>query len=106
MNDKEDLPFHHYTDTYKKVNIMDGHPVLSLDPNFPFAMTRFGIMDNESQTGIPHRHDYYEILFVEEGLGQHIVDYESYEIKNAKNAKNAKNDNTIFFYFLFANTKL
>ncbi|MRT92609.1 helix-turn-helix domain-containing protein [Ancylomarina sp. 16SWW S1-10-2] len=81
MNNKGELPFHHYTDTYKKVNMMNGCPVLSLDPHFPFAMTRFGIMDDESQTEIPHRHDYYEILFVEEGSGKHIVDYESYEIK-------------------------
>jgi AraC-like DNA-binding protein/quercetin dioxygenase-like cupin family protein len=81
MNKKKDLPFHHYSETYKYVNINDGHPVLSIDPNLPFVVTQFGFMHNRAQTKIPHRHDYYEMLFVEEGSGQHIIDYETYEIK-------------------------
>ncbi|WP_180335654.1 helix-turn-helix domain-containing protein [Labilibaculum filiforme] len=81
MNNKKDLPFHHYSETYKYVNINDGHPVLSIDPNFPFVMTQFGFMHNRAQTETPHRHDYFEILFIEDGAGQHIIDYETYEIK-------------------------
>lgn len=81
MNNKVDLPFHHYNETYKFVNIDEGHPVLSIDPDFPFIMTQFDIMDLRAQTASPHRHDYYEIIFVEDGAGQHIIDYESYEIK-------------------------
>lgn len=81
MNNKEDIPFHHYSETTKYVNIKDGHPILSIDPSFPFLMTQYDIMNVRAQTAIPHRHDYYEILFIEDGLGQHIIDYESYEIK-------------------------
>lgn len=81
MPNKDDLPFHHYTDTYKYVNILDGHPVLTIDPGFPFVLTQYDIMHNRAQATSPHRHDYYELLFVEDGAGQHIIDYESYEIK-------------------------
>ncbi len=81
MTTKEDIPFHHYSETYKYVNIADGHPVLSIDPSFPFVMTEFDIMHNRAQADSPHRHDYYELLFIEDGAGKHIIDYESYEIK-------------------------
>lgn len=81
MLNKDDIPFHHYSETYKYVNIMDGHPVLSIDPSFPFVMTQFDIMHDRAQAHSPHRHDYYEILFVEDGAGEHIIDYEPYEIK-------------------------
>ncbi|MBI9058109.1 MAG: helix-turn-helix domain-containing protein [Labilibaculum sp.] len=81
MAPKEDIPFHHYSETYKYVNINDGHPVLSIDPNFPFVMTQFDYMHNRAQSEIPHRHDYFEILFIEDGSGEHIIDYEAYKIK-------------------------
>lgn len=29
----------------------------------------------------PHRHDYYHILYVKEGLGKHSIDFKLYEIK-------------------------
>ena len=80
MHNKEDLPFHHYVETYKKVNVMNGHPVLSIDPNLPFIITQFEIMNDEAQADFPHRHDYYTILFVEDGAGKHIIDYEPYDI--------------------------
>lgn len=88
MQTKENIPFHHYSETYKYVNITDGHPVLSIDPNFPLVVTQFDIMHNRAQADSPHRHDYYELLFVEDGLGEHIIDYETYEVK------------TPVFYFL------
>lgn len=81
MLNKDDIPFHHYSETYKYVNIMDGHPVLSIDPSFPFVVTQFDIMHDRAQAHSPHRHDYYEILFIEDGSGEHIIDYEPYEIK-------------------------
>ncbi|WP_162845407.1 helix-turn-helix domain-containing protein [Labilibaculum antarcticum] len=81
MHNKEDLPFHYYSETYKKVNLMDGHPILSIDPNLPFTMTQIGIMNDDAQAEFPHRHDYYTILFIEDGSGKHIIDYEAYEIK-------------------------
>jgi AraC family transcriptional activator of pobA len=81
MHNKEDLPFHYYSETYKKVNLMDGHPVLSIDPNLPFTMTQIEIMNDDAQAEFPHRHDYYTILFIEDGSGKHIIDYEAFEIK-------------------------
>lgn len=81
MQNKEDLPFHHYSETFKYVNIMDGHPVLSIDPDFPFVMTQFAKMHDRAQATSPHRHDYFEILFIEDGGGKHIIDYESYDIQ-------------------------
>ncbi len=35
----------------------------------------------------PHRHDFYSILFIEEGIGIHYIDFKEYEVK----------DNMIFF---------
>lgn len=81
MNNKEDIPFHHYSETYKYVNTMDGDPILSINPDFPFILTQFDIMHNRAQATFPHRHDYYEIIFIEDGSGEHIIDYESYDIK-------------------------
>lgn len=88
MHNKEDIPFHYYSESYKQVNTKDGQPALSIDPNFPFLMTQFDIMNNTAQAEFPHRHDYYEILFLEDGSGIHIIDYEPVEIK------------TPVFYFL------
>lgn len=82
MHKKEDIPFHHYLDTNKYVNISEGNPVLSINPSFPFIMTQFDIMHDRAQATSPHRHDYYEIIFLEDGAGEHIVDYESHEVKS------------------------
>jgi AraC-like DNA-binding protein len=82
MRNKQNLPFHYYSDTYKNVNINDGSPILNIDTNFPFLMTQFDIMNNTAQAEFPHRHDYFEILFIEGGSGQHIIDYEPYELKS------------------------
>lgn len=76
-----DLPFHYYSETDKNVNVTDGNPARVIDPNIPFVLTEFGIMNDTAQADFPHRHDYYEILFVEDGAGQHIIDYEPFDIK-------------------------
>lgn len=81
MPNSQNLPFHHYSETQKYVNILDGHPALTVDPEFPFVLTEFSLMHNRAQTELPHRHDYFEILFIEECEGQHIVDYEAYDVK-------------------------
>lgn len=81
MNNKEDIPFHHYSETYKNIITMDGDPVLSLDQDFPFILTQFEIMGDKAQAKFPHRHDFYEIIFIEDGSGEHIIDYEPYEVK-------------------------
>ena len=81
LQTKDNIPFHHYSETYKYVNITDGHPALSIDPSFPLVVTQFDLMSQRAQAQVPHRHDYYEMIFLEEGEGQHIIDYESYPIK-------------------------
>lgn len=81
-NKKEDIPFHHYLDTHKYVNIDDGSPALTINPSFPFIITQFDIMQDRAQTTSPHRHDYYEIIFLEDGAGEHIVDYEPHQVKS------------------------
>lgn len=82
MHSKDDIPFHYYSETCNNVNIEDNQPVLSIDTSFPFLMTQFDIMNNDTaQAHFPHRHDYFEILFVEDSSGEHIIDYDSYTIK-------------------------
>ncbi|MBD0777478.1 hypothetical protein HPE56_06715 [Maribacter sp. ANRC-HE7] len=81
MRNKADIPFYHYSETYKYVNSKDGHPALSINPNFPFVMTQFDLMSRRAQAEMPHGHDYFEIIFLEDGEEQHIIDYESYEIQ-------------------------
>ena len=33
-------------------------------------------------TGVPHRHNYYEIFFFEEGGGEHIIDFTTIPVKS------------------------
>lgn len=82
LQSKEDIPFHYYSDTHKNVNVSDGTPALNIDSNFPFLITQFDIMNYTAQAAFPHRHDYFEILFVQDSSGHHIIDYEPYEIKS------------------------
>lgn len=81
MDNKKDIPFHKYSDTQKNISNLKGYPTPSITPDFPFVMTEFGEAKSNSQANHAHRHDYYEILFIEEGEGQHIIDYEPYEVK-------------------------
>ncbi|GAF04856.1 helix-turn-helix domain-containing protein [Saccharicrinis fermentans] len=78
---KKNIPFHRYSDTHKHVSIINGNPALSIDPDFPFVLTQFNYMEHEALSAQAHRHDYYEILFIEEGEGQHIIDFEAYNVK-------------------------
>lgn len=43
--------------------------------------------DNNKIIVDPHRHDYYHIMYVKNGIGKHSIDFKTYEIK----------PNTIFF---------
>lgn len=38
---------------------------------------------NHGESDIPHRHDYYTIIFFEKGEGTHIVDFTEYRIENS-----------------------
>jgi len=82
MPSREDIPFHYYSETPENVNKSEGQPIISIDAEFPFLITQFDIMNDTAQAEFPHRHDYFEILFIEDSSGQHIIDYEPHEIKS------------------------
>lgn len=39
------------------------------------------LVDDFQFTSQPHRHDFYNILFIEEGTGTHTIDFVTYEVK-------------------------
>lgn len=81
MKKNQDIPSHNYNKAAGNVQYVDGKPLHSLDPDFPFALTKFEFMNSLSQADYPHRHDYYEVLFLCEGEGTHIIDFEPYPVK-------------------------
>lgn len=81
MEKKPDIPSHCYNEALDKVQRIHGDPLLSLDPQFPFALTRFEIMKALAQEDYAHRHDYYEVLYIREGQGTHIIDFQPYPVK-------------------------
>ena len=58
-------------------------------PDRYFNMDRMeDIFDRtQGKTNDPHRHDFYTIVWVKQGSGQHLIDFETYEIR----------DNQVFF---------
>lgn len=44
-----------------------------------FEITRFGEME-EPDVDDPHKHTFYEIIWIDEGLSKQVIDYEQYEI--------------------------
>jgi len=59
-----------------------------IDSNSPIVQVRYsGAYKDYKPNPELHRHDHYEILIIEKGGGEHIVDYETYPVK----------DNQIFF---------
>ncbi|MGQ1891049.1 helix-turn-helix domain-containing protein [Thermophagus sp. OGC60D27] len=81
MDKKKDIPFHKYSETPNHISNLKGYIPDGITADFPFVMTSFGNKTQAANTIHAHRHDYYEILFIEEGAGQHIIDYEPYELK-------------------------
>lgn len=81
MNKNNDIQDHYYTGTADNVLYMQGKPLLPIDPHFPFVLTRFEVMSSRGQADYPHRHDYYEILYVCDGQGTHIIDFEPYPVE-------------------------
>jgi AraC-like DNA-binding protein/quercetin dioxygenase-like cupin family protein len=81
MKKKQDIPSHRYSEAAENVQQTDGEPLLSLDPNFPFVLTKFELMNELGQADYPHRHDYYELLFLSEGAGTHVIDFTPYLVK-------------------------
>lgn len=69
----------------KEVNIL---PVRSFGDSLngkalaKFKIERLKLPGEEQEFKVAaHRHDYYHILFITNGLGQHTIDFETYEIK-------------------------
>ncbi|WP_299874527.1 AraC family transcriptional regulator [uncultured Cocleimonas sp.] len=81
MKKNKDIPLHSFKDTVDNVQSSQGKQFESLDPEFPFVMTSFGAMNESAQADYPHRHDCYEVLYISEGEGTHIIDFEPYPVK-------------------------
>lgn len=81
MNTGKDIPAHIYSETSESIRHAFGKPFQSLGPKFPFLLLRFEQMDSDAQAEYAHRHDHYELLFIEEGQGKHFIDFESYPIQ-------------------------
>ncbi|WP_035303898.1 helix-turn-helix domain-containing protein [Actinokineospora inagensis] len=47
----------------------------------PFAIGTFDEIGSFTRARFPHRHDFYEILYLTGGGGVHVVDFEPYEIE-------------------------
>lgn len=81
MKETRHIPSHAYNESVDTIQRVNGDPLLALDPQFPFVMTRFEQMKSVAQAAYPHRHDCYEILFISEGAGTHVIDFEPYPIQ-------------------------
>ncbi|MFP4290090.1 MAG: helix-turn-helix domain-containing protein [Cyclobacteriaceae bacterium] len=47
-----------------------------------FAIKRIeDLKQNFSFTQFPHKHDFYDVLFITEGHGKHTIDFQTYEVK-------------------------
>ncbi|MCX5812562.1 MAG: AraC family transcriptional regulator [Proteobacteria bacterium] len=47
----------------------------------PFEISSFEQMPDEAKANFPHRHNFYEILYITQGEGQHIIDFQTYPIQ-------------------------
>jgi AraC-like DNA-binding protein len=55
-------------------------------PNVAFNLQDMGKIYEQTngQTDVPHRHDYYTVLFIEKAIGRHIVDYQTYDFQESE----------------------
>jgi AraC-like DNA-binding protein/quercetin dioxygenase-like cupin family protein len=81
MKKNPEIPSHYYNEAVDNVQRIHGHPQLSPDQHQPFAMTRFELIKGAGQADYPHRHDCYEVLYISEGEGTHIIDFEPYPVQ-------------------------
>lgn len=51
------------------------------DDTSDFIINSFNEMGFLSRTHIPHRHSFYEIIYIKQGEGDHIIDFKTYPIK-------------------------
>ncbi len=57
------------------------HPFKSAsDKADDFSIKSFSEMGSLSSTPLPHRHAFYEIIYIKQGKGAHVIDFETYPI--------------------------
>ncbi|WP_196894375.1 AraC family transcriptional regulator [Aureivirga marina] len=61
---------------YKKVDILDEKK------NFEISEMASSYENRKGKMNEPHRHDFYTVLFIEKGKGEHIIDFQSYKIQD------------------------
>jgi AraC family transcriptional regulator, transcriptional activator of pobA len=64
--DKSGLPLHHFSPPTRVA--------------IPFEIGRIEAKPAIAQSAAPHRHTFYEIIFVADGEGSHIIDFEPYPV--------------------------
>ena len=69
----QEIPLHHWFDP------QSGKPVLG--DELPFFTASFDWFNPLSQANYPHRHDFYEILYITGGEGVHYLDFDAYPIE-------------------------
>lgn len=79
MKNQHNIPSHSYNEAIDSIERAHGAP--SHEPQFPFAMTRFEFMNSKAQSEYPHSHNWYEVLYIVEGTGSHIIDFEPHTIQ-------------------------
>jgi len=83
MNSMPPISSHSYTDALESVQYKNGQPLAIFDSQMPFTLTKFELMNESGHATYPHHHDFYEILYIIEGEGTHIIDFESYPIHHS-----------------------
>lgn len=82
MTLKQDIPSHCYNEAVDTIQRLQESSLSLLNSSFPFAMTRFEKMETLAEANYPHRHDCYEVLYIREGEGTHVIDFEPYPIQS------------------------
>lgn len=51
-------------------------------PSIDFNLLSMGVIFDqaEGKIDVPHRHDYYTVILIEEATGRHLIDYHSYDL--------------------------
>lgn len=66
------IPIRHIKDTLKEPNLLGGFTIRSLQE----------LLDGKNMVHELHRHDFYFILFLKKGYGNHEIDFITYEVSD------------------------
>ena len=81
MKKNQNIPFHFYKKSDDNLQHVHGKPLLSHDQQFLFALRPFEVTNEPAQAAYPHRHDFYEVLYICDGEGTHVIDFERYPVQ-------------------------